>query len=191
MLKFIGYVFIGFAFFTVQSCQRTIEDKQEQAIKEQRLHNAATYNTQLGIAYLRQGDRSRAKQKLITAVDLAPNDPDVNMAMGYFLEKTGDLPRARAFYKKALTSAPNSGVQLNNYGTFLCRTGHYKQAEIYFLKAVNELHSIHSAGAYENAGLCAAAIPDDKKAIYYFKKALEQEPNRKQSLAEIARIERK
>lgn len=189
MRKFICYGLIVVTVVYLQSCQSHIEAKQEVAIKEQRLRDAAVYNTQLGLAYLRQADMPRAKHKLLIALELDPNSPDVNVAMGYFLEKTGDIDKANVFYKKALSLMPNSGAQFNNYGTFLCRMGEYKEAEKYFLKAVSDVHYIHSAGAYENAGLCATVIPDYGKALFYFKKALAQDPERKQSLAEIAQIE--
>jgi type IV pilus assembly protein PilF len=48
---------------------------------------------------------------------------------------------------------------------------------------------MNTAGAYENAGLCAAAIPDYSKAKTYFIKALKQDPQRKQARFELARIE--
>jgi type IV pilus assembly protein PilF len=146
---------------------------------------AASYNTQLGMAYLKQGDRPRAKRKLLTALDLAPNSADVNAAMAYYLEKTGELKEAYSYYQKALSLAPKSGAQLNNYGAFLCRLGQYKEAEAYFLKAVKDVHYVHTAEAYENAGLCAAAIPDYPKAEYYFKRALKHDPKRRQSLHEL------
>lgn len=191
MRKFIRYGLMAVIVIYLQSCQSQIEAKQEGAIREQRLREAAVYNTQLGLAYLRQSDRPRAKQKLLMALELAPRSPDVNVAMGYFLEKTGDLDKANDFYKKAMLLAPKSGAQLNNYGTFLCRIAQYREAEKYFLKAVDDVHYIHSAGAYENAGLCVAAIPDYGKALFYFKKALAEDPERKQSIAEAAQIEMK
>ena len=156
------------------------------SLKQQKLYNAAIYNVRLGLAYLKQGNRLRAKKKLLTALDLAPNSPDVNTAMGFFLENTGDIYNARSFYKKALALAPHNGSQLNNYGAFLCRRGYYKTAETYFLQAVTDVHYVNSAGAYENAGLCAMAVPNYTKAIYFFKKALQQDPGRKQSLAKLA-----
>lgn len=157
----------------------------------QKQNDAAIYNTQLGLAYLKQEDRIRAKRKLLTALDLAPNSADVNAAMAYFLEKTGNLKEARNFYKKALSLAPKNGAQLNNYGSYLCRQGKYKEAENYFLNAVQDVNYVNTAGAYENAGLCAAALPDYKKAKKYFKKAIEHDPNRKQSVYELAKIELK
>lgn len=173
----------------LQACQQRTTLNVERAIQAQKQKEAASYNTQLGLAYLKQGDRPRAKRKLLSALDLAPDSAEVNVAMAFYLEKTGDIKEAQAFYLKALSLAPNSGAQLNNYGTFLCRLGNYKKAEDYFLKAIRDVHYVHTAMAYENAGLCAATIPDYAKARKYFTKALEQDPQRKQSLYELVDIE--
>ncbi len=77
---------------------------------------------------------------------------------GFFYGKTGDLPKAREYYSKALTYSGHAGAQLNNYGAFLCRQGQYAEAEQYFLKATKDLKYDHTAGAYENAGLCALIV---------------------------------
>lgn len=149
---------------------------------------AASYNTQLGLAYLKQGDTARAKRKLLLALDFAPKSSETNAAMAYFLEKTGDINTAKTYYQKALALDPKSGAQLNNYGAFLCRTGNYKAADSYFLQAVNDVNYIHTAGAYENAGLCAIAAKNDAKAKDYFKQALKHDADKRQSLFELAKI---
>ena len=145
----------------------------------------------MGLAYLNQGDRSRAKRKLILALSQAPDAPNVNAAMGYFMEKSGEMKDADAYYQKAMAVAPKAGTQLNNYGAFLCRQGQYRQAANYFLKAVKDINYDHTAGAYENAGLCVMAIPDYANATTYFNKALEQDPSREQSLYELVNLEMK
>ncbi len=155
-------------FFTVQACQYNSEEKIE---NEKRLHNkrdAASYNIQLGMGYLKQGNTERAKKKLLTALEQAPQSPDANGAMAYFLEKTGDTAEAKKYYLTALKQAPRKGPQLNNYGTFLCRTGDYVNAEKYFLQAVQDTNYVGSAGAYENAGLCAESAGKTDKAVHYF-----------------------
>jgi type IV pilus assembly protein PilF len=179
----LGFIFLCFSLLFLQACQQKanpelIQNKQ----------NAAVYNTQLGLAYLKQGDKPRAKEKLLKALDLAPNSAEVNASMAYYFENTGDLKEAGALYRKALALAPKNGSQLNNYGSFLCRQGRYKESESYFLKAVSDIHYVQTAGAYENAGLCAAAIPNLSKAELYFSRALKQDPQRKQSLYELVRI---
>ena len=174
------------ALLLLQSCQY---NNTELSVNKIKSNEAASYNTQLGLAYLKQGDRSRAKRKLLTALAQAPNSPEVNASMAWFMEQSGEINNAQAYYRKAIAAAPREGAQLNNYGAFLCRRGQYRQADVYFLKAINDTGYEHTAGAYENAGLCAAAIPDNTKAAAYFSKALEQDPSRQQSLYELVNIE--
>ena len=177
------------ALLLLQSCQQNTASVSERDSRKNNARVAASYNTQLGLAYLKQGDRPRAKRKLLTALTQAPDSPEVNAAMAWFMEQSGEVDSAQHYLKKAMAVAPHNGAQLNNYGAFLCRRGQYNQADVYFMRAVSDAKYEHTAGAYENAGLCAAAIPDYKKATRYFVKALEQDPLRKQSLYELVKID--
>ncbi|WP_058440747.1 type IV pilus biogenesis/stability protein PilW [Legionella brunensis] len=187
LLRFLPFL----SLILLSACQHNIGTKTDQTVQNSQKASAAAYNTQLGMAYLKQGDMPRAKRKLLTALDLAPDSADVNVAMAYYLEKTDNIKQAKLYYHKALSLAPDSGAQLNNYGTFLCRLGKYSEAESYFLRAVKDVRYLYTAAAYENAGLCVAAIPDYAKAKRYFVKALKQDPRRKQSLYELTTIELK
>jgi len=151
--------------------------------------HAAGYNVTLGLSYLQTGDTVRAKRKLLKALQEAPTSPEANAAMGYFLEQTGDTLEAKQYYERALRLAPTSGAQCNNYGTFLCRQGRYALAEQYFLKAARDVHYLKTAAAYENAGLCALAIPAYAKATFYFSKALKQDPHRTTALIEWVKVD--
>lgn len=175
----------------LQSCQHN-EDKQEETINPKvDLKKAATFNLQLGLGYLKQGDRPRAKKKLLTALEQAPSSPDVNASLAYYFEQTNELDQAKKYYLKAIDLSGNSGAQLNNYGTFLCRQGDYKKAEEYFLKAVKDPQYVHTSGAYENAGLCALQVPDEAKAKAYFTSAIDQDPTRRESLYELVKLDSK
>jgi type IV pilus assembly protein PilF len=136
--------YLIFTLFFLVSCQQTEESTEGN--NNYNRTNAANYNTQLGLAYLKH-------------------------------------------YHKAINLSGSSGAQLNNFGTYLCRRGSYREAEKYFLKAVKDIQYEHTAGAYENAGFCVLEIPDKAKAATYFRKALEQDPDRKQSLYELLAIE--
>ncbi len=149
---------------------------------------AANYNVQLGLGYLGENNTSRAKQKLLLALNQAPNWSVALDAMAYYLEVTGDKQNAALYYQKALKASPNSGAALNNYGTFLCRTGRFQDAEQYFLKAGNTIDYLNSAEAYENAGLCELGVPNQALAEKYLLKALEQDPNRTAALWELSKI---
>jgi len=173
-----------------QSCQRNGQ-QDEPALNQSQpdLSKAASYNMQLGLGYLSQGNRQRAKIKLLLALDQEPKSADINAAMAYYLEQTHDDEQAKKYYLNALSLSHHSGAQLNNYGAFLCRKTQYLEAERYFLQAVRDPQYINTAGAYENAGLCALAIPDRQKARVYFTNALNQDPEKRESLYELVVLE--
>ena len=175
----------------LQSCQHNDFKEEEVSNPKTNLSKAATYNVQLGLGYLKQGDRPRAKRKLLTAIKQAPNSPDVNSAMAYYFEQSNEMEKAKKYYLKAIDLSSSSGAQLNNYGTFLCRIGDYTHAEPYFLKAVKDEQYIHTSGAYENAGLCALEVPDVAKAKQYFTLALNHDPSRRESLLELVKLAQK
>ncbi len=152
------------------------------------LAKASKYNVQLGIAYLQRGQIQRAKSKLLLAQKQQPDSATVRSALGYFYEATGEQKLAEQSYKASVDMAPHSGNMLNNYGAFLCREKKYKDAERYFMKAVKQESYVHTAEAYENAGLCALLEPDVKTAQRYFSKALMYNPKRTTSLYEMAAI---
>ncbi|HHT0591867.1 TPA: type IV pilus biogenesis/stability protein PilW [Legionella anisa] len=187
MLKKV-YLLLVMACLFLQACTHD-EESEKQNFKKPDLSKAASYNVQLGLGYLKQGDRPRAKKKILTALEQEPSSPDVNSAMAYYFEQTKELDQAEKYYSKAISLAKNGGAQLNNYGAFLCRQGDYKKAETYFLKAVNDLKYLNTAAAYENAGLCALSTPNNDKAKQYFAKALNQDPSRKVSFYELLKLE--
>ncbi|MDR3491235.1 MAG: type IV pilus biogenesis/stability protein PilW [Gammaproteobacteria bacterium] len=145
-------------------------------------------NTQLGMAYLQNNDMQRAKQKFLLALDQAPNSPEAWYSMAYFQEVTGNSAKANEAYLKAIQLAPTSGDVQNNYGTFLCRHNQYQNGIKHFLLAINDTRYLHTAGAYENAGLCALKIPDLHSAENYFNHAINQDPNMSTSLLELAKL---
>lgn len=175
----------------LQSCKHTDEENDQQKVKKPNLGKAASYNVQLGLGYLKQGDRPRAKKKLLTALEQEPKSPDVNSALAYFFEQTSEPEKAEKYYLKALSFAANGGAQLNNYGAYLCRKGDYIKAEHYFLKAVNDMKYVNTAAAFENAGLCALSAAKKDKAKLYLTKALNQDPSRKVAFYELVKLEAK
>lgn len=190
MFKTLHFFLLITCFF-IQACHHNAEGQQNLNVSKANPNKAANYNIQLGLEYLKQGDRPRAKSKLLTALDEAPKSPDVNAAIAYYYEQTSELDKAERYFLKAISLSSNSGAQLNNYGTFLCTKGDYKQAEQYFLKATKDPYYLHTSGAYENAGLCSLAMPNINKAKHYFQEALKQDPSRKVSLYELVKIEHK
>lgn len=149
-------------------------------------NQTARINAQLGIAYLQKNDMQRAKQKLLLSLAQTPSIPEPWYAMAWFLEVTGNKPQAKIYYLKAIAISPQHGAAKNNYGAFLCRSGHYQAAIQQFLLAAHDPNYLNPAAAYENAGLCAKKIPDNKKSAHYFQQALKHDPTRQVSRQELA-----
>ena len=137
---------------------------------------AAEANTQLGIAYLRDGNYEMARLKLEKALKLQPDSPEAHEAIAILFERVGETAKAERHYKKTLKIKPDYARGHNNYGQFLCTQGRYKEAEKEFLLAANNpFYSIPSL-PLTNAGLCAKRIPDLVKAEEYFRQALARDP---------------
>ena len=149
----------------------------------------ATYNAQLAIGYLKQGNIARATIKLNKAVTAAPELPLVQYSLGYFLERAGDMVAAEKAFRKAVSLDRDAGETHNNYGTFLCRMQRYDEADKQFLLAVADRFYPGAPKSYENAGLCALDAGHKDQAYHYFSLALRQDPGLANSLLEMADFE--
>lgn len=149
---------------------------------------AAKYNVELGVAYMRQGDRDLAMQKLQRAIEQNPHLPAAHTAMALLYEQIGDIKDADKHYRQALRIDSDDPTTLNNYGAFLCRNGEARKSEEYFVRAAkNPLYPTPEA-AYTNAGICARQIPDMSDAEHYFRSALRLNKNFADALWQMARL---
>lgn len=124
---------------------------------------AAELNAQLGLAYLKAGETMRAKEKLLLALSQDPRLPEVQLAMGYYLQSIGDSTNAKMYYQKALQLAPHSSRVKNDYGVFLCQMGNYTMAKQYLSEAAQDVHYLNQQMAASNLVACDATALSLKK----------------------------
>ncbi len=152
------------------------------------LKQASEYNVQLGIAYMQQGRRDLAMQKLQLALQQDADNANAYMAIGLLYNSTGDVERADDNFRTALRKAPNNPQIQNNSAVFLCQHDKPQESEKYFLEAAqNPLYPTPEA-AYNNAGVCANKIPDKTAAAQYFRRALDINPNFPDALYQMAQL---
>lgn len=152
------------------------------------LQQASQFNVELGVAYLQQGRRDLAMEKLQLALKQDSDNANAYMALGLLYNSTGDTQRADENFRTALRKAPDNPQTQNNYAVFLCQHGKPQESEQYFLKAAeNPLYPTPEA-AYTNAGVCANKIPDQAAAAQYFRRALAINPNFPDALYQMARM---
>ena len=155
--------------------------------KKQR-EEAALVNTQLALAYMREGDLATARAKLEKALDQDPNTATTQMAAGFLYDRLGEDEKAKTSFERAMKLGRNDPVIMNNYAAFLCRKGDKKTGEAYFLQAAkNPLYRTPEV-AYANAGRCARADGRPKEAEQYFRQALSLRQDQLDSLFEMAEL---
>lgn len=158
------------ALLALSGCASHKEAEKKQA-------DASTYNTQLGISYLRQGDIPLAKDKLDRALQQNPENPQVHSARAMLFDRMGEPAQADKEFKEALRLAPNDPDVNNNYAVYLCQAGRATDGVKRFeVVARNALYRTPWV-AFTNAGVCLRSAKRNPEAIRNFKQALSIRPN--------------
>ncbi len=161
----------------------------ESDLTHKQREEAAQANTQLALAYMREGDLATARDKLEKALEQNPDTAPTQMAAGFLYDRLGEDKKADAAFQRAMKLSKNDPVVLNNYAAFLCRKGDKKQGEAYFLQAAaNPLYRTPEI-AYANAGRCARADGRPQDAEKYFRKALTYREDQLDALFQMADLE--
>jgi type IV pilus assembly protein PilF len=152
---------------------------------------AAEFNTQLGVTYLRQGDLKSAQDKLEKAVAQDDSLATAHSALALVYERLGDVKGAETEYRRALSLKPDDPDVLNGLAVFLCANKPPPaDAMAYFERAL----AIPLSRSYydramllTNAGLCAKRY-DLPKAEEYLRQALNADPNYHEALLQLADV---
>nr|WP_086941241.1 type IV pilus biogenesis/stability protein PilW [Thaumasiovibrio occultus] len=150
---------------------------------------AADNRIALGLNYLRNGQRPRARDNFQQAIELAPNYYRATLSMAYYYQQVREYDRAESYYKDALRKHGRNGDVLNNYGVFLCGQKRYQAGIDLFERAVDLTDYSAVASTYENAGLCALGLGDETLSGEFFVKALDHDPNRPISSLKLSQIQ--
>ena len=151
--------------------------------------DASDYNTQLGIAYLRQGDVPLAKEKLDRALQENPDNPKVHSARAMLFDRMGETKLADSEYQTALHLAPDDPDVSNNYAVYLCQLGRADEGVRRFeAVARNALYRTPWV-AYTNAGVCLRRAKRNADAAKNFKQALQLRPNFSEAAYQLADLQ--
>ncbi|MGH8301947.1 MAG: type IV pilus biogenesis/stability protein PilW [Steroidobacteraceae bacterium] len=156
----------------------------EQVVRQR--HDAAIYNTELGIAYLRRGDLAVAQTKLDRALEENPDDPDVHSARALLFARLEDPKQADREFRTALRLAPKNPDFQNNYAVYLCSVGRVDDGVQTFIRAAHNPLYLTPELAYDNAGICLRSAHRDVAAAQMFDNALSIRPSFGQALWQLA-----
>lgn len=139
--------------------------------------DASTYNTQLGIAYLRQGDVNTAKDKLDRALKENPSNPAVHSARAMLFQRMNLEAEADKEFQTALRLAPEDPDLQNNYAVYLCERGRTDEGVKRFETVAHNALYRTPWVAYTNAGVCLRTAKRNDDAARNFVVALQIRPN--------------
>jgi type IV pilus assembly protein PilF len=146
---------------------------------------AARANTQLGVAYLRQGNLSQAKEKLEKAEKQDPKSYEAQYALALFSERMSLPADADRHFQSALKLAPNNAEVSNAYAVFLCRSNKIDAAQRLFEEVVrNPLYSTPWVAA-TNAAVCLRADKRNADAVPWLERAIAQRPDYYPAVVEL------
>ena len=118
------------------------------------------------------GEAQRAGEK---AANLAPNLPEVRMALGFLaITPDFDFPAAEKEFRRVLESSPNHAPAKNFLGTALSAQGRLNEAERTFREAIS-LDPLRTVAWY-NMGRVLVGLGRYKEAEEAFRKGLEIQP---------------
>ncbi|UGA55366.1 type IV pilus biogenesis/stability protein PilW [Vibrio sp. VB16] len=150
--------------------------------------DAADARIELGLGYLADGNRLKARENLELAVKYAPNYYRTLNSIAYYYQLVGENTLAEQTYIKALRESPKNSEVLNNYGAFLCRLGQYEKADEFFTRAIKQPSNYQVVDSLENAAICSLKSGNRAKAEHYFTRSLDYDPHRYFSLLQLSKL---
>lgn len=153
---------------------------------------AAKYNLELGIGYLRQGNYQLARDKLNKSLEQNPDSATARVALGLVYERLEDPAGAEKQYRKAVDMERDDPDALNALAVFLCSQPKpdVEEALHLFDDAIAIPLSKKIANRpmlYTNAGTCAKTT-DPQRAEKYLRSALAEDPRFPDALLQMAEV---
>ena len=142
----------------------------------------------LGVGYLRNGEYTRAKEKLNRALELDPKNAVVHQTFGLLFQLEGENELAEDHFKQAIRYDPNSAQSRNSYGAFLFSQQRYHEAVEQLAIASENRFYANRAAVFENLGVAYARINDIENVEYAFTRAMQLNPEQSRALLELAQI---
>jgi type IV pilus assembly protein PilF len=175
--------------FTVSLLAGCVSSDGSKALKrEDPTQTAAKTNIQLGLAYLKQGNYTVAREKLERSLKQNPKDPDVHTTLGLLYDRTNETKLADRHYREALRLAPENPDVSNNYAIYLCKSGRVDEGvERFSAVAANKYYRTPEV-ALTNAGVCLRGAKRLDDAQTSFARAIQARPDYSEATVQLATL---
>lgn len=148
---------------------------------------AETY-VQLGLGYLRKGERQRARKNLLKALEKDKRSATAHNALALLFQVEGEYDLAEQHFEKAVNYEPDLTNVRYNYATFLFRQKRFDDAEKQFLIAADNVNYARRGQVFYNLGLIAEQRNNDDQAQQAWEKAIKLNPKYPEPFLDLAEI---
>ncbi len=128
--------------------------------------------TQLGLNYIREGNRDSARKHIQRALEIDSRSPGAHNAMALLLQTEEEYALAEKHYKKAIALDGSFTRARNNYGVFLYNLERYGDAYKQFRIAGDDVNYALRPQVLHSAGVAAYKMGEPDKAKEAWDKAL-------------------
>lgn len=144
--------------------------------------------TELGLAYIKQGNTVDAMPPLKRALEIDSNSAKVHAAFALLFQIERDMPLAETYFNKALKYS--DGVERtrirNNYANFLFRVDRLIDACDQLLLASEDAFYERRSQVFENLGVCYQRLGKSSDALDAYERAISIDDTRSKAVLEAS-----
>ena len=172
----------------VLSLQACVTVEESRFSKKASPEKAVENYTQLGLGYLQKGRPDWARDRLQRALEIDPNDPQANDAMGLVWQTEGELDLAEDSFKKALREDAKFTLARHHLGRLYARMKRYKEARDLLSEVANDRYYNNRVGAYNDMALNFFRMGNSQGAIEAYTQSLRLAPYNVDALVNISTL---
>ena len=156
--------------------------------KRDKKEEATDNYVQLGLGYLRKGDRQRSRANLLKALERDDTSAAAHNGLALIFQLEDETALAEEHYKKAISFEPELTRVRNNYGVFLFRQKRYEDAEKQFIIASEDINYPRRANILFSIGQIAKQLKKPDEAKQAWEKAIKLNPDLSGPFIELADV---
>jgi len=156
--------------------------------KRDKNQEAAETYVQLGLGYLRRGERQRARTNLLKALEKDKRSADAHNALALLFQMEDENKLAEEHFEKAINYEPDLTRVRYNYAAFLFRQKRFADAEKQFLIAAEDINYARRGQVFYSLGLIAQQLGKTEDAQQAWEKAIKLNPRLLGPLLELAEV---
>ena len=172
--------------FALSACVTT-SSKPKKKVDTNR---AVQSNVNLGMNYLRLGNRDNAQRAFNTALEIDRNSAEAHQGLALVRQLNGENELAEKEFKLALNSRADfsmANIEFS-YGRFLFDNKRYQEARDWFVKSSSDLSYSNRANAIYHIGLVSLKLNDLAKAQASFEHTVNLDKRNSGAALELAEL---